>query len=240
MSDFDRWVKNLARAKAHSIRNSLWCEALREREGEDAARLIDHVARKARTEEAALSAFLGLLDLPAVVERVGGGKFHDILASAQEANLSACRLLLENPGPRHLPDELGPPPDPVVERMTLGHRKTAARGARSQLLEKLMRDPDPEVAAQVLRNPRLREREVVAIASRRPSPEALFRNIARAPRWLALPAVRRAMVLNPYAPPDLSVALLVSLPDRELKEVAKMEGLHRAVRDGALEILGWS
>jgi hypothetical protein len=51
--------------------------------------------------------------------------------------------------------------------------------------------------------------------------------------------VRRAMVLNPHTPPRLSLSLAVLFTAPELEEVAQRQRLHPAVRDGAVQILGW-
>ena len=92
---------------------------------------------------------------------------------------------------------------------------------------------------EVLRNPRLREWEVVAIASRRPCAGAVFQLLAASETWVQRPAVRRAMVFNPHAPTRLAVALAVLLNAPELEAVAEREQLHPALRDGAVEILTW-
>jgi hypothetical protein len=126
-----------------------------------------------------------------------------------------------------------------LDSRTLGQRKAAARGRRSPLLDRLLTDPDPRVVREVLRNPRLREWEVVAIASRRPCPGEVLELLAASETWLRRPAVRRAMVFNPHTPPRLALALAVLLTAPELGEVAQRERLHPAVRDGAVQILGW-
>lgn len=239
MTDFARWVRNCAQTPASSMRLSLWCEALGMGEPSEGARLIEHVAAAARDDANALSVWLGLVDFPTVLERVGANRLHDILEEAERLELAACALVLGHHGAGQVEESLGPPPDPVVDRMSLGHRKTAVRGSRGHLLERLLKDPDPAVVAEALRNPRLREREVVDIASRRPCSEIVFWHLARAPDWIARAAVRRTIVLNPYAPPRLALTLAVSLPAQELRFVAEQEGLHRAVREGALEIAKW-
>jgi hypothetical protein len=67
----------------------------------------------------------------------------------------------------------------------------------------------------------------------------VFWRLARSETWMRRPAVRRAVVHNPYAPPRLTVVLVVFLTDPELHEVRESEGLHPAVREGALQVLGW-
>lgn len=237
--DPERWTVKVGALKAHSIRQSQWCEVFSEKTPQTGAILLEYVSRRARRDPLALSAYLGLIDFDTVVERVGGRKMAAILTSAVKSDLRAAMLVLEFPGTRHVVDELGPPPDPIVDRISLGHRKTAARGMRSHILERLLKDSDPAVVTEALKNPRLRESEVVSIASRRPCGLPIFRCLALAPEWMARSSVRKTIALNPYAPPRLAIQLLISLPAEELSEVGKETGLHPSVRDGALEILGW-
>ncbi|MBE0618951.1 MAG: hypothetical protein IH608_13670 [Proteobacteria bacterium] len=233
-------LRLLATVEGMEPRQALWVEHLAARSPAEGAQTLDQAVRKAALREAdAVSAYLALLDLPTVSARVGAGRMAEILAAAREASREGCLLLLEHPGPPVAREGLGPPPDPVLETVSLGHRKTAARGPRSTLLERILRDPDPRVVGEVLRNPRLREGEILAVASRRPCPQEIFWLLVRRGSWLLRPAVQRAVVLNPYAPPQLAVALVPLLMDPDLVALAQQEGLHPAVRDGALDVLSW-
>ncbi len=237
--DFERWTDGTGSLGPHSLRQARWCDVFTKRSAAVSAELLDRVARVARTEPAAMSSYLGLIPLGDIVARVGGEKMARILSAAHELDFQASSLVLEFHGKRHVPDELGPPPDPIIERISLGHRKTAARGGRGQLLDRLLKDPDPVVVVEALRNPRLRESEVLAIASRRPAPEIVFANLAASSSWIARPAIRNAIVMNPYSPPSLSVMLLVTLNGGSLAEIAKDEAVHPSVRDGAAKALSW-
>jgi FXSXX-COOH protein len=233
-------MRRLAAVPGDEARRALWAEALETLPAAVAAHVLDRVVREAaRRRPEAVAAYLPLLDLPALAERVGPGALAAILAAAQAEEREGCLLLLEYGGAPAARGDVGPPPDPLLESLTLGHRKTAARGPRSSVLDRVLRDPDPRVVGEVLRNPRLREGEVLAIASRRPCPEAVFWLLPRRSGWLRRPAVQRAVVQNPYAPPRLAAALCPLLRDPDLEEVANDEGLHPAVREGALLVLSW-
>jgi hypothetical protein len=201
---------------------------------------VDGVVARALTLEAAATvAYLPLLNLPEIAAVAGPGVLGSVLLAARDGDLLRCQLLLEHPGAAEVPERLGPPPDPKLEQVTLGHRKAAARGQRSPLLDRIIADPDPRVVHEVLRNPRLREWEVLAIASRRPCPEEVFRLLACSENWVQRPAVRLAMALNPHTPPQLALGLTVLLTGPELDEVRQRTRLHPAVREGAVQILTW-
>jgi len=236
----ERVRRRIASVDNPAARLALWAEALLQASPAEAARWLDETVRGAALREpTALAAYLPLLDSPALLDRAGPGPLAEVLVAARDGDQEGCLLLLEHPGPPSAPERLGPPPDPVLDALTLGHRKAAARGPRSNVLERILRDPDPRVVAEVLRNPRLREAEVLLIASRRPCPEEVFWLLLRTRGWLGRPGLQRAVVFNPYAPPRLALGLAVLLADPHLKVVANEEGLHSAVRDGALQVLGW-
>lgn len=233
------WLRRLGAFPDRGIRFARWCELFRKEPPEVSARRIDLCARLARRDPVALSAYLPLVDLPAVSSECGGAGMSEILAAARREELTAAELILAYPGKRAMPDELGEPPDPIADSLTLGHRKNLARRGRGRLLERLLRDPTPAVAAELLKNRALREQELVALAGKRPQAEELFWVLIRSQRWHASPALWRSIVQNPCAPPRLSVSLLICVEESTLKAVAENEGLHPAVRNGALEVSGW-
>jgi hypothetical protein len=234
-----RWLSRAAAVATHSLRFGLWCEALRTYPPRRAADLIDFVVLNTRSSSSAKEAYLPLVDRRSLLERVGPGKLFDILEAARAAELRGCQLALFSSGRPQVADEPGPPPDPISAQLSLGHQKTFARGTRSPIMERLLKSHDPDVVREILRNPRLREEEVVAIASRRPTTDEVFTYLGAAPKWIARISVQRAVVMNPYAAPSLSMALLVCLPAQDLREVQRDKKLHPAVRDGAREVLSW-
>lgn len=233
------WLHRLTAVTGREARLAVWGEALRSLSpGEGAAVLDGLVHAVAARAPDALDVYLPLLDLPELTARAGPSTLADVLEAARAEDREGCLLLLEHPGRRRAADRAGPPPDPLLENWTLGHKKTAARGVRGPLLERILKDPDPRVLREVVRNPRLREHEVLEIASRRPCPEEVFRLLARAESWIARPAVRRAVAWNPYAPAQLAVAILPTLLDGDLSDFAG-EASAGFLAQAAGLILGW-
>jgi hypothetical protein len=121
--------------------------------------------------------------------------------------------------------------------LTLGERKQLARGGRRDLIDRLLRDPDPQVIRLLLANPRLIEGDVVVIASRRPTLPEIQREVFAARRWIARYRIKRTLVLNPHTPTDLAVRLLGFLRDGDLRMVAEDAELTPPVREAAFRIL---
>jgi hypothetical protein len=128
--------------------------------------------------------------------------------------------------------------DREMRARTLGERRALARTRDRDLLARLATDQDPTVVRQVLQNARCTEREVLLAASRRPTRPEVLDEIFRSRRWSASRRVRRALALNPYAPPSLASAALSLLTAPDLREVANDLSVSADVRVQARRLLG--
>lgn len=124
---------------------------------------------------------------------------------------------------------------------SLGHMKQQARLTRDpDTLSRLATVSNPSVLRNVLINPRLTEDLVVRIAARRPArPEPLI-EIWKSPRWSVRHAVRRALVFNPYLPPEIGAKIVPLLNTADLREVISSNSLHPALREQASRLLAES
>ena len=126
--------------------------------------------------------------------------------------------------------------------MTLGERKAKARTQDKEMLGRLLFDPDPAVVHILLRNPRLTEGDVLKLASKRPNRPGVLIEIADVGRWVIRSSIRRAIVLNPYAPSRLAVTLMPLMTIQELTELRVDGSVQRLIRESAaalLELRGW-
>lgn len=181
---------------------------------------------------------VAMLTLSAVLD--GDGLAYERKAALYEAAKESGRevvarmLLSGGRQPGSSRPQLG---DPVVEpSQPLGYRKAQARGARREVLDRLLHDPDASVLEILLQNPRVIERDAVRLASRRPTTAAAQRAVFRSrhgPRY----RVRLAVVLNPYTPVDLTARLLPGLLLSDIREVARCVELAESLREEALALL---
>lgn len=114
--------------------------------------------------------------------------------------------------------------------LTLGERKALARDPRRELLMQLLRDPHPDVVRILLDNPRLTERDAVALAATRPAVPDALAVIAEHRRWSARHMVRRALVLNPHTPVHVAMRLATTLATADWREIAGDSHLPEALR----------
>jgi hypothetical protein len=155
-----------------------------------------------------------------------------LYAAARDGGLYdlADLFLSAGAGPEQAP---AAPLNVAGRTLTLGERKSLARGGRREMLDRLMRDPAAPVIRILLGNPRLTERDVVAIAARRPQLPGIQHEIARSRRWISRYTVKLALVLNPYTPTDLAVRLVGLLQAPELRQVATEGALGEILRAAA-------
>ncbi|MDF2692060.1 MAG: hypothetical protein K0S65_443 [Labilithrix sp.] len=121
--------------------------------------------------------------------------------------------------------------------LTLGERKSLARRPDREMIERLLRDPHPDVIRQLLANPKLTEEDVLSLAARRPCRPDVLTQIARTPRWTHRPRIRIALVLNPDTPLEVNAPLVGLLMRQELRLVATSTTVAPALRALCLEHL---
>jgi hypothetical protein len=113
-----------------------------------------------------------------------------------------------------------------LEDIALGRRRSLAKGPDKDLLEHLALDCDGAVIANLLRNPRITEADVVRIAARRPIAASSLIAVHECPRWTRNPRVRVALARNPYTPVDIAIQSLGSIPLAELRGMRRDPDLH--------------
>jgi len=111
---------------------------------------------------------------------------------------------------------------------------------------RLTRNPDelsrfavasnPAVIREVLKNPRLTEDLVVRIAARRPARPEPLEEIWKSVKWNNRPAIRKALVFNPYLPPETGAKIVPLLGRHDLRELAADSKVHLSIREMAAKL----
>lgn len=195
-----------------------------------AAHRMNAALRAAVTGEAR-DPWLGFA-LGAAAETLVYEDVRSLYAGASVAGLRALQIvLLAGDEPHAAVDDSAFPPDDLLGSMTLGERKALARRPDPATIDRLIFDADPSVVRILLDNPRATEALVLRLAARRPNRGASLAEVGRARRWLLRPAVRRALVLNPFTPPRLGAVLLPLLAARDRRAVGRDRSLHPLLRE---------
>lgn len=230
--------QRLARIEELEMRVGLIGEELRSLGDESAVRFMDEAHRLAASGDPdAQSVFLALgwaLFEPGLEE-----KRSELAVAARRADLHAVADFVTPPshddgladGMRRVPDfGRGRP-------LTLGERKSLARTHNRSLIQRVVRDPHPDVIRILLDNPSLTEPDVVRVCATRPNDSNVLRTVYRHRRWVVRYRPRNAILRNPDTPLDIALLLAPLLRKSELQEAATSSELAAPLRLSCKAIL---
>lgn len=100
----------------------------------------------------------------------------------------------------------------------------------------LLQDNDPRVLLSLLRNPRLTVDEVARLAKSSFLTYQIAEVIMKASQWMASLDVRTGLVHNPKTPPAFALRILPTLPDSEVRAIAR-GGTNMQLKQAALRKL---
>ena len=227
----------------------------------DVVFIVEFESEEELREEHRLNLAHGALRLP-TTERVplhqtllvtlrgpGGGERH-VRATAVAALPDGVALAIDGSGDEILA-QLQAHPDPQPEPEA-GERAASAWDRMRALsqMEKLLlavkadrserallvQDNDPRVLLSLLRNPRLTIDEVVRVTK---SPFLTFQIaevILKTAHWMSSLDVRLGLIHNPKTPPAFALRILPTLPDAEVRTIART-GTNMALKQAALRKL---
>jgi len=112
----------------------------------------------------------------------------------------------------------------------------AAKADRTERLV-LVQDHDPQVLYSLLKNPRITVDEVVRIAKSACLSYQSAELILKTSQWAANLDVRVALVHNPKTPPIFALRILPTLPEAEVKVIARGAATSMALKQAALKRL---
>lgn len=201
------------------MRGAVLAELLTGLDPDVAARVVATIVLRGRQGGPPFELALSGLEEMLRSERLTYEQLVDLYRRLKKQHGDLAALLL----PGRSPQEILGVPGPRVSgerELTLGERKSLARAANRDLIDRLLRDPEPQVIRLLLRNPRLVERDVIFLASRRPIRGEIVREIMACSRWMNRYHVKRTILLNPEAPEELASRLLPFLTRTDLRQLA--------------------
>lgn len=101
----------------------------------------------------------------------------------------------------------------------------------------LMQENDAQVLYSLLKNPRITTDEVARIARSSLLSSVTADLISKTTQWTTSADIRIALVHNPRTPTPLALRLLPTLPDSEVRQIAKATAVSQALRQAALKLV---
>lgn len=150
----------------------------------------------------------------------------DVEVSAEEEEWDEVPLDVENFSKYQLALNMG-----VSEKIKMA--LTGDKEWRSILLK----DSNKLVNTAVLKNPRITDGEVLAVAKNKTSSEELIRMILMNKDWMKLPVIRSALVSHPKTPVAAALRFMDTLSIKELKDLSKSKSVSQIVVTSARRAL---
>jgi hypothetical protein len=124
-----------------------------------------------------------------------------------------------------------------IQGMTVAERiKLALHGNREARML-LLRDSNKLIRRFVLKNPRINDDEVIAVAKNRSADDDVLRVIGESRDWTKNYQVRHALVTNPKTPLVLALRHLSSLYERDVRALAKSKNVSATISTQAKRII---
>ncbi len=120
-----------------------------------------------------------------------------------------------------------------IMKMGASDKMMMAKMGTKQERAILVRDSNKKVAVAVVDGPKMSEFEVKLIASNRSISDDVLRAVNNHRVWGKLPDIRKELVMNPKTPIAISLRLINSLNDFDLKEVLKSKEIPYGVAANA-------
>lgn len=124
-----------------------------------------------------------------------------------------------------------------LPELELGEKISMAHMAPPGLIPILAAENHDRVIQSLLRNPRVREQEVVALVKRETTSAQVLRVVARSERWIVRPMIRDGVVSHRNTPIHVALSLLGRIPHRALTALVRKNELPTVVAMRARKIL---
>ena len=96
-----------------------------------------------------------------------------------------------------------------------------------------LKDPNKLVSSAVLKNPRITDGEVLAVAKNRSAHDELIRLITLNPEWVKNYEIQKALVCHPRTPLPKALRYMNVLTPKDLKNLSKSRGVSQVIVNNA-------
>ena len=202
------------------------------------AEFLDVIYKKTLPDKGARKVLALLIDPADLKGILGAEKCRQVYMASIELELDkVSRLFTDLPPHKAGRSGYDKEEEARMESTTLGERRALSKLNIKDTIDRLLSDPDPMVITNILNNPRVTEREIIKIVSKRPNSSNILKLVATHRVWSKRYAVKLAIASNPYSLPRVSITLLELLLTQDLKVIAGDGNIHPQVRLSAGEII---
>lgn len=124
-----------------------------------------------------------------------------------------------------------------LQEMTVNEKIKMALTGDKEWRTLLIREANKQVSTAVLRNPRITEGEVLAVAQNRSSSEDLMRIILLNRDWVKLYDIKKALVYHPRTPLQQAMRFMTFLSERDIRELSMSRNVTQPIINNARRML---
>ncbi len=124
-----------------------------------------------------------------------------------------------------------------IQKLSVSEKLLLALRGGKEVRSILLRDPNKEIALNVLENPKITETEIETIARSRSISDEALRKISKKREWMKNYNIILALVTNPKTPAGLAVSLVSELKTKDLVLLEKNKNVSEGVRITAKKLL---
>ncbi len=181
---------------------------------------------------------MDLLSKREVFRELSYEQISTIYEIAEENSWTDIQALFHMVSPRWSEDEIKPEGfAQKLSALTLGERKQLSRQMKRSNIEMLVFDEAHQVIEALLTNPKLRESDVVRLASRQGAPAKVLEEVCKSKRWNGHYPVRKALVFNSSTPLAYTLGFVRHLNRSDLKLLLETGGHRPELTKAARETL---
>ncbi len=214
-------------------------EQLSEMDVETVSELLNYIIRMSEDDNIAFKNVVSsLIDSQFLVSALGNAKMSDIYIKLEEKGYYNVReMLVSYPAKKRKPRESDLRTFPEMAAIPLGTKKSLAKSNRKDVLDKLIHEENPAVIKNILNNPRITEKDVLKMITRRPVKVEIITEVVNSQKWIKRYIIKKAIIRNPYTPTKIALNLLHFMLLQSLKEIASDTQLHYSIRNTAKKII---
>lgn len=232
-------VKELLCIREKEMRSIVLAERFNSSKVEVVVEILQEICSKASEKKEKYSEVMAsCIDIDRFRKTLGLEKMSRIYNMAKEKEYVDVVRLLMNPSPKGAKtSEYDFVEGRDIFDITLGEKRSLSKSHLKDSIDRLLYDEDPTVIRNLLANPRVTERDILKIASKRPNSPEVIKVVFESNKWLSRYIVKRALLLNPYTPTGIALGLINFMQHKDLELIASDQKLHGEIITAAKELL---
>lgn len=125
----------------------------------------------------------------------------------------------------------------MLQEMVVAEKIKMALTGDKEWRTLLIRESNKLVSSAVLKNPRITDGEVIAVAKNRSANDDLIRTILLNREWVKNYEMKKALVVHPRTPLQKAMRFMTFLTEKDIKEIAKSRDVSQAIVNNARRIM---